>query len=83
LFEPALASRAYAYAAVLDRIHYGTVPKSLASDVLREQAAGMASALAAKPHLWLEFLQQIEVNVEQPLDAVVVALALGWAKKWI
>ncbi|MBI3245842.1 MAG: adenosylcobinamide amidohydrolase [Deltaproteobacteria bacterium] len=83
LFEPALASHAYAYAAVLDRIQYGTVPKSLASDVLREQAAGMASALAAKPHLWLEFFQQIEVNGEQPLDAVVVALALGWAKKWI
>ncbi|MGH7966596.1 MAG: adenosylcobinamide amidohydrolase, partial [Candidatus Binatia bacterium] len=82
LFEPATASRAYAYAAVLDRIHYGTLPRSLAGDVLREQAAGMASALAAKPHLWFEFFQQIAVDVEQPLEAVIAALALGWSKKW-
>jgi len=82
LFEPALASRAYAYAAILDRIHYGTLPRALASEVLREQAAGMASALAAKPSLWFEFFQQITVNEEQPLDAVITALALGWSQKW-
>jgi len=82
LFEPAVASRAYAYAAVLDRIHYGTLPKTMASDVLREQAAGLASALAAKPHLWFDFFQRIAVDVEEPLDAVVAALALGWSHKW-
>ncbi|NOT54504.1 MAG: adenosylcobinamide amidohydrolase [Deltaproteobacteria bacterium] len=82
LFEPAVASRAYAYAAVLDRIQYGTLPKTMASDVLREQAAGLASALAAKPHLWFDFFQRIAVDVEAPLDAVVAALALGWSHKW-
>jgi adenosylcobinamide amidohydrolase len=82
LFEPAVASRAYAYAAVLDRIQYGTLPKTMASDVLREQAAGLASALAAKPHLWFDFFQRITVDVEAPLDAVVAALALGWSHKW-
>lgn len=82
LFEPATASRAYAYAAVLDRIHYGTLPRPLAGEVLREQAAGIASALAAQPHRWFEFFQQLTVDVDQPLDAVITALALGWSKKW-
>lgn len=82
LYEPAVASRAYAYAAVLDRVQHGTLPVAVARDVLREQAAGMASAVAAKPHLWFAFFQQLDASFERPLDAVITALALGWAQKW-
>ena len=44
-----MAAAAYAFAAVLDRTAYGTLPSGVAGETLRQQAACLASALAARP----------------------------------
>ena len=82
LFEPQVAAAAYAFAAVLDRVRFGTVPPAAGRDVLRQQAATLASALAARPENWFGFWQRLDVNMTCPLDAVYDAVAMGWTAKW-
>ena len=81
-YDPQIAACAYAYAAVLDRVRYGTIPSGLASEVLRQQAANIASTLAAKPGQWTEYWRQLSVDEQDPAAALVKALALGWKTKW-
>ena len=50
--EPRLAAAAFAYASVLDRLQYGTIPEELAAEMLRDQAATAAVALSTKTASW-------------------------------
>ena len=82
LYEPQAAAAAYAFAAVLDRVRFGVIPASAARDVLRHQAATLAASLSAKTDAWYSFWQQLDVDMNRPLDAVYDAAALGWTSKW-
>jgi hypothetical protein len=53
-----------------------------ARDVLRQQAATLAASLAARVDAWYSFWQQLDVDMNRPLDAVYDAAALGWTSKW-
>jgi len=82
LYEPQAAAAAYAFAAVLDRIRFGVLPPLAACDVLRHQAATLATTLSAKIDAWYDFWQRLDVKMDRPLDAVYDATALGWTSKW-
>src|SRR5207244_4997900 len=79
---PQAAAAAYAFAAVWDRVRFGVLPPSAASDILCNQAATLAASLSARPELWHTFWKQLEVRIDRPLDAVYDAFALGWTAKW-
>ena len=84
-FEPGVAAAAYAFAAVLDRIAFGTLPAGMAKESLRQQAASLACSLAARPQDWPLFRRELAESDEEPddpMDLVVRALALGWKSKW-
>jgi hypothetical protein len=82
LYEPQVSAAAYAFAAVWDRVRYGTLSNTLAVSVLRQQAATLAASLAAKPDAWLLCYEQLQVDEDAFLDVVYDALALGWRLKW-
>jgi len=82
LYDARLTAAAFAYAAVLDRLAYGTLSPAVAQEVLKDQAANVAVGLSTRTRQWPEFWQQISVNPEQPLHAFVQAIALGWQAKW-
>ena len=83
IYEPKVAAVAFAIAAVLDRIRFGTIPTSSARDILRQQVATLAANLSAKPDRWLDFYAQLaEADPDQPMRAVFSAIALGWSSKW-
>ena len=94
IYEPQLAVAAYAFAAVLDRILYGTIGASSARESLINQAALMAAGLATQPDRFdafrRELIQHLPIDVSsapaQLLPAAVAlanrAIALGWKKKW-
>ncbi len=79
-YEPLTAAAAYAFASVLDRVRYDTLPASAAGEALRHQAATMAASLSALPHRWDEFRGQL--CDEDPMRLVLHAIAIGWAAKW-
>jgi hypothetical protein len=54
-YEPLVAASAFAFAAVLDRVRYGTLPSDSAAESLRQHAALLACNLAAKPEAYIEF----------------------------
>ena len=84
-FEPGVAAAAYAFAAVLDRIAFGTLPAGMAKESLRQQAASLACSLAARPQDWPLFRRELAESGEEPddtMDLVIRALALGWKSKW-
>jgi adenosylcobinamide amidohydrolase len=80
--EPKLSAATFAYAAILDRLQYGTIPPNLAGEVLRDQAANVAIALSATPGKWNEFWSEIPANSKDRLDPFVIALVLGWQSRW-
>lgn len=80
--EPRVAAAAYAYAAVLDRLAYGTLPAGLAGELLRDQAASVAVALSAKPQKWSDYWAQIPTATDDRLEPFVKGLALGWVTRW-
>jgi adenosylcobinamide amidohydrolase len=83
VYEPKVSAAAYAIAAVLDRVRVGTLPAGAARDIFRQQAATLASSLAAKPDAWPEFYARLaDVDPEQAARGVYVAIALGWSEKW-
>jgi adenosylcobinamide hydrolase len=79
-YEPLVAACAYAFASVLDRIRYDTLPASASREALRQQGASIAASLSAKTHLWEEF--RARLDDEDPMRLVLHALALGWSAKW-
>jgi len=83
IYEPKVAAAAFAISTVLDRIRFGTLPASSARDILRQQAATLATNLSAKPDRWMDFYAQLaEADPGQPMRAVFSAIALGWSAKW-
>lgn len=92
-FEPLVSAAAFAIAAVLDRVRYGTLPASVAADALVQQAATLAVSLAAAPARWAEFRARLHELAPvprpagaaagaDPLPLVAAAVALGWREKW-
>lgn len=81
-YEPGVAAAGYAFATVLDRIRFGTLPSGLAQESLRQQAASMAVALAAKPPSWTKFWEELQSDNNDPINLVIRAIALGWKSKW-
>ena len=92
-----MTAAAYAMAAVIDRVRYGTLPASVAADALVQQAATLAVSLAAAPSRWSEFRALLhhaarvdgapstparDAGTLDPLPLVAAALALGWREKW-
>jgi adenosylcobinamide amidohydrolase len=82
-FEPLVGAAAHALATVLDRVRHGTLPESSAPDAVVQQAATLASSLAAKPEAWPEFRAQLHRSADKdPKSLVLAAVALGWTAKW-
>ncbi|MCY4593344.1 MAG: adenosylcobinamide amidohydrolase [Bryobacterales bacterium] len=82
-YEPGVAAAAYAFAAVLDRVAFGTVASGMATTTLRQQAACLASALAAKPQDWQVFYGGLTLPPDvDHVELVLKAIALGWGAKW-
>lgn len=79
-YEPLTGAAAYAFAAVLDRIRYGTLPENAGAEALRMQAGVMAASLSAQTHRQDEFREQLKD--EDPMHLVLHAIAVGWAAKW-
>jgi adenosylcobinamide amidohydrolase len=78
VYEPKVAAAAFAIAAILDRIRFGTLPVKTAQDIFRQQVAVLASNLAAKPDHWPYFYSQLsEADPAQPIGAVLSAIALA------
>ncbi len=94
IYEPQSAAAAYAFAAVLDRTLAGTLAPATAREALINQAALLASGLAAQPEafpsLRAELVNALPVDLavapERLLPAAVElvtrAIALGWQRKW-
>jgi adenosylcobinamide amidohydrolase len=82
LFEPQAAAAAFAFASVLDRVRFGALPPSIGREVLRHQAATIAASLSTQIERWSLFWRQIEVDENQPMNAVYDAIGLGWMAKW-
>ncbi len=82
IHDPCVSAAAYAYAAVWDRLRHGTLSPVLAAPLLRQQAAVLASSLAAKPEAWPSCYEQLVVREDALLDTVYDAIALGWRLKW-
>lgn len=82
VFEPRVAACAYGYAAVLDRLQYGTLSGDLAVEVLRDQAASTAVAISGQPARWPEFWEKTQVDPADRLGAFVQGLAQGWQVRW-
>ena len=80
--DPGSAAAAHAFAAVLDRVAFGTLPPGLANEVLRQQAACLACSLAAKPESWPVFRAELTLSPGDPVELVLRAIALGWNAKW-
>jgi adenosylcobinamide amidohydrolase len=80
IHEPLASAHAYAAAAVLDRLRHGTLSGDVAEEAVRRQAAGLASAMAARVDLWSEFYSLLDSAA--PEQMLVRAIALGWERKW-
>ena len=81
-YDPGAAAAAHAFAAVLDRVAFGTVPVEMARESLRQQAACLACAVAARPDDWVRFRTELERVSDDPVELALAAVALGWASKW-
>ncbi len=82
-YEPLVGAAAHALAAVLDRVRHQTLPTSVLPDAIVQQAATLASSLAAQPHRWAEFRTRLHQNgAFEPKSLVLAAIALGWSEKW-
>ena len=82
-YEPLVGAAAHALAAVCDRVRYGTIPGSAASDAMVQQSASIAANLAAQLHRWSEFRVKLQPYAAGDVKTIVLhALALGWSEKW-
>ena len=79
---PRLVAAAYAYAALLDRIQYGTFSTLVAHDILLDQAAIAAVAVSNNDVLLSDFRQQLSSKEETLQRNFVLAIAMGWQAKW-
>lgn len=83
LYEPMVGAAAHALATIGDRVRFGTLPASVASDAMTQQAALLAANLACQVHRWAEFRDALRPHAGGDLKPLVLAaLALGWSEKW-
>lgn len=83
LYEPLVGAAAHACAAVLDRVRHGTVPESVEREAVIQQAASLASSIAARPERWAEFRARLHaLERADPKTIAIAALAYGWSEKW-
>jgi adenosylcobinamide amidohydrolase len=82
-FEPLAGAAAHAMAAVLDRARHGVIPSAAAREAVLQQAAAIATAIAAKPGRWSAFREELHaLDAVEPRAIVAKAVALGWSDKW-
>ena len=82
-YDPLAGAAAHALAAVFDRVRHQTLPASVLPDATVQQAATLATSLAAQPHRWAEFRTRLlEQGEFEPASLVLAAIALGWSEKW-
>jgi adenosylcobinamide amidohydrolase len=91
IHEPQVAAAAYALAAVLDRVQFGTLGASAAQEALLNQVALLAVGLGARVEAFGEVRAELArgLNVNTPAELVSAAPALvagamvaGWRLKW-
>jgi adenosylcobinamide amidohydrolase len=82
LTEPRVVASAYAFAAVLDRLQYGTLSSTLAAEVIKDQAANVAVSVSAQSDRWPEYWKNTEVSPNDLIHSFVSAVAMGWQHKW-
>ncbi|MEO0367715.1 MAG: hypothetical protein AAF197_02900 [Pseudomonadota bacterium] len=73
---------AYAYAAILDRVQYGTISGSIERDILLDQASNIGTAISGQSSVWNNIRNKIDAVGDDPLAVVADAIALGWEHKW-
>lgn len=81
-YEPGVGAAAHALAAVLDRVRCGTLPEAAVGETVRQQAACLASCVAARPQNWPVLYAALSRGDEDPLDLILRAVAQGWKAKW-
>lgn len=77
-----VVAAAYAYATLLDRLQYQTLPEGMRAEVMRDSAATAAVALSGDTLHWSHAWQNIAAPVEDSLGYFFDALAMGWQAKW-
>jgi len=94
IFEPQLAAAAYAFAAVLDRVLFGTIGASSARESLLHQAALMSAGLSTRPEDFPSFRRALisslpsveasddQARIRESLELAIQAIAQGWQAKW-
>ena len=82
LKEPRVVAASYAYAALLDRIQYGTLSSSIATEALRDQAANVAVGVSSKPSHWCQYWEQLPTSQDDALSLFTAAVTIGWESKW-
>lgn len=92
-YEPLAGAAAHAMAAVLDRARHGTLPPSATREALVQQAALLASSLAARPDQQSAYRAKLlslvpvtdAASLLEPTEVkrlVLTAIAVGWSAKW-
>lgn len=82
-YEPLASASAYAFATIMDRVRYGTLPPATGPESLRQCAALLAANLAAQPQRFNEFKSRFgEVDAGDPVRLLLAAIAAGWTAKW-
>jgi adenosylcobinamide amidohydrolase len=83
LHDPQLAGCAYAIAAVLDRLAYGTLPPACAKELLFNQCCLLATTLAVKPGAFTDMHQHLQPHTGKTANELICqAILLGWEAKW-
>lgn len=83
IHDPQAAGCAYAFAAVLDRLAYGTLPASCATELLLNQCSLLATTLAVKPSAFAAMHRHLQPHAAKPAHELFFqAILLGWEAKW-
>ncbi len=81
--DPQTAGCAYAFAAVLDRLAYGTLPASCAVELRLNQCSLLATTLAVKPSAFAAMYRHLHPHAGKPAHELFFqAILLGWEAKW-
>lgn len=85
--DPHVSGCAYAIAAVIDRYLAGALPIHTSSDLLNQQFALLASAIAAKPPLYVTFKAELDQiypvhDLAKLYKPLATAITIGWMQKW-
>lgn len=81
--HPRLVAAAYAYAQLLDRFQYGSLPQSAKAETLNDNAATAAVALSSHLLDWDEAWRRLSKQPQSnDIEPFLDAIALGWQSKW-